>query len=149
MKRNRHDKILEIIREKDIETQEELAAALKESGYTVTQATVSRDIRQLGLSKSPSPSGKLRYVLIRKEENQPADKYARVLRDSFVSAESAQNLLVIRTVSGMAMAAAAALDAMDHTQIIGCIAGDDTIFAAMSTAEDAALLAEELRNQLQ
>ena len=149
MKRNRHDKILEIIREKDIETQEELAAALKESGYTVTQATVSRDIRQLGLSKSPSPSGKLRYVLIRKEENQPADKYARVLRDSFVSAESAQNLLVIRTVSGMAMAAAAALDAMDHTQIIGCIAGDDTIFAAMSTAEDAALLAEELRNLLQ
>ena len=149
MKRNRHDKILEIIREKDIETQEELAAALKESGYTVTQATVSRDIRQLGLSKSPSPSGKLRYVLIRKEENQPADRYARVLRDSFVSAESAQNLLVIRTVSGMAMAAAAALDAMDHTQIIGCIAGDDTIFAAMSTAEDAALLAEELRNQLQ
>lgn len=149
MKRNRHDKILEIIREKDIETQEELAAALKESGYTVTQATVSRDIRQLGLSKSPSPSGKLRYVLIRKEENQPSDKYARVLKDSFVSAENAQNLLVIRTVSGMAMAAAAALDAMDHTQIVGCIAGDDTIFAAMRTTEDAAAMAEDLRNQLQ
>ncbi|MBQ1923219.1 MAG: arginine repressor [Lachnospiraceae bacterium] len=149
MKRNRHDKILEIIREKDIETQEELAAALKDCGYTVTQATVSRDIRQLGLSKSPSPSGKLRYVLIRKEENQPSDKYARVLKDSFVSAENAQNLLVIRTVSGMAMAAAAALDAMDHSRIVGCIAGDDTIFAAMRSTEDAAAMAEDLRNQLQ
>ena len=85
MKRNRHDKILEIIREQEIETQGELARVLRENGYEVTQATVSRDIRRLGLTKAPGRSGKLRYVISPDRDAREADKYARVLRDGIVS----------------------------------------------------------------
>ena len=87
-------------------------------------------------------------MLIRKEENQPSDKYARVLKDSFVSAENAQNLLVIRTVSGMAMAVAAALDAMNWSEVAGCIAGDDTIFCAVHTPEEAIRVMEKIKESM-
>ena len=148
MKRNRHDKILEIIREQEIETQGEMARVLRENGYEVTQATVSRDIRRLGLTKAPGRSGKLRYVISPDRDALEADKYARVLRDGIVSVVPAQNLLVIRTSSGMAMAAAAALDGMQLPEVVGSIAGDDTIFVAVHSASEAEQLTEKLTAML-
>lgn len=137
MKKTRHEKIMEIIRESDIETQEELAGRLREAGFAVTQATVSRDIRELKLSKVASAGGGQRYAAMSRQDAPVDDKYIRVLRDAFSGAATAQNLLVIKTVSGMAMAVAAALDAVSFPEIVGSIAGDDTIFVAAGSAEEA------------
>ncbi|SFP84044.1 transcriptional regulator, ArgR family [Butyrivibrio proteoclasticus] len=145
MKRNRHDKIIEIIASNVVETQEQLAALLKEAGYDVTQATVSRDIRQMKLAKQATEDGKYKYVYTTADSDAMQDKYVSVLRAGYVSMDVAQNLLVIKTVSGMAMALAAAIDALDFPQIVGCIAGDDTIMIAIKTSEEAVEVMEELR----
>ena len=145
MKRNRHDKIIEIIASNVVETQEQLAALLKEAGYDVTQATVSRDIRQMKLAKQATEDGKYKYVYTTADSDVMQDKYVSVLRAGYVSMDVAQNLLVIKTVSGMAMALAAAIDALDFPQIVGCIAGDDTIMIAIKTSEEAVEIMEELR----
>ena len=145
MKLDRHKMIVELIGKYDIETQEELARRLREAGYQVTQATVSRDIRQLKLVKASVDRGRQKYV-IRQEIPAPADdKYVRVLKDSFVSMDMAQNILVIKTVSGMAMAVAAAVDAMNWNEVVGCIAGDDTIMCAIRTVEDTAAVMDKIR----
>lgn len=144
MKVERHSKIIEIIGKKDIETQEELADALNNEGYNVTQATVSRDIRELKLSKI-SVNGRQKYVVLNRNETVLVDKYKRVLKDGYVSMDMAQNILVIKTVSGMAMAVAAALDSMDWNEIVGTIAGDDTIMCAIRTVEDTKALMEKIR----
>ena len=144
MKKTRHRKIVEIIEKRDVETQEELAGYLKEAGFTVTQATVSRDIRELKLSKVPTGGGKQKYVILRQDDSHMGDKYIRVLRDGFVSMDMAQNILVIKTVSGMAMAVATALDNIGWKEIVGCIAGDDTIMCAIRTMEDAQTVMAEL-----
>ena len=136
MKKIRHRKIIELIEKYEIETQEELAGYLKEAGFSVTQATVSRDIRELKLSKVPSGSGKQKYAVLKHDESRMGDKYSRVLRDGFVSMDMAQNILVVKTVSGMAMAVAAALDALKFSEVVGCIAGDDTIMVAVRTVEE-------------
>ena len=130
MKSERQNKIIELIRKNNIETQEELADALNQAGYNVTQATVSRDIRELNLTKT-SVDGK-------------HQKYVNVMRDGFISMSVAQNLLVIKTVPGMASAVCAALDAMDLEEVVGSIAGDDTIMVATSSKEDATSLKERL-----
>lgn len=148
MKRTRHAKILEVIKKNEVETQEELAARLREAGFNVTQATVSRDIRELKLSKVPAHGGKQKYAALRQDDGYPGDKYVRALRDGYVSMDMAQNILVIRTVSGMAMAAAAALDELKFEEVVGCIAGDDTIFAAVRTVEETRALMEKIRNML-
>ena len=142
MKKTRHRKIVEIIEKRDVETQEELAGYLKEAGFTVTQATVSRDIRELKLSKVPTGGGKQKYVILRQDDSHMGDKYIRVLRDGFVSMDMAQNILVIKTVSGMAMAAA--LDALKFSEVVGCIAGDDTIMVAVRTVEDTQILMDKI-----
>lgn len=144
MKKSRHRKIAEIIESHEVETQEELAGYLKEAGFTVTQATVSRDIRELNLSKVPSGSGRQKYVVLKQDDSHLGDKYIRVLRDGFVSMDMAQNILVIKTVSGMAMAVAAALDALKFTEVVGCIAGDDTIMVAVRTVEETRTLTEKI-----
>ena len=126
MKTQRHAKIIELISKYSIETQEELAARLQEAGYQVTQATVSRDIRELKLTKMASEDGRQKYMVYQERDDVTNQKYVRVLRDGFLSMDMAQNILVIKTVSGMAMAVAAALDAMRWSEIVGCIAGDDT-----------------------
>jgi transcriptional regulator of arginine metabolism len=149
LKKNRHAKIVELIEQYEIETQEELADRLREAGYPVTQATVSRDIRELKLSKLPSGSGRLKYVAFRQDEAHLGDKYIRVLKEGYVSMEPAQNLLVIRTVSGMAMAVAAAVDALKLEEIVGCIAGDNTIMAAMRSAQDAVIVREKLQKMIE
>ena len=137
MKNKRQEKIIEIITERAIGTQEDLAAALKAAGFDVTQATVSRDIKQLGLIKTAAADSKGRYVLNRAGSVALGDKYTRVLQDGVVSMDLAMNILVIKTVSGMAMAVAAALDAMSIGSIVGTIAGDDTIMCAIRTPKDA------------
>ena len=104
MKTKRQTKMLELIKKHDIETQEELAAYLKEEGFEVTQATVSRDIRELKLSKIATGNGKQKYIILKNDDSHLGDKYIRVLRDGFVSMNMAQNILVIKTVQGMAMA---------------------------------------------
>lgn len=134
MKKNRHGKLIEIIQNYDVETQEELAAKLREAGFAVTQATVSRDIRELKLTKVPTTGGKQKYVILKQDDGHMEDKYIRVLRDGFISMDMAQNILVIRTVSGMAMAVAAAMDALNWKEIAGCIAGDDTIMCVVKEA---------------
>ena len=145
MKKARHEKIIELITKYEIETQEELVDRLREDGYEVTQATVSRDIRELKLSKIPNGKGQQKYVAFTQEEPHLGDKYSRVLKEGYVSMALAQNLLVLKTVSGMAMAVAAALDHMDCHEIVGSIAGDDTIMCAVRTVEDTAALMERLR----
>lgn len=144
MKKIRHRKIVEIIEKYDVETQEELAGYLKEAGLKVTQATVSRDIRELKLSKIPSGTGKQKYVVLKQDESFLGDKYIRVLRDGFTSMDMAQNILVVKTVSGMAMAVAAALDALKFPEVVGCIAGDDTIMVAVRTVEDTQALMDKI-----
>jgi len=143
MKVDRHSKIVELIGKYKIETQEELAARLKEAGYHVTQATVSRDIRELKLTKVQRDNGRQCYAVMQLHSDF-GEKYIRILRDCFVSMDMAQNILVIKTVSGMAMAVAAALDALRFAEVVGCIAGDDTIFVAVHTAEEARALKDKI-----
>jgi transcriptional regulator of arginine metabolism len=149
MKKSRHEKIVEIIGNKDVETQEELANCLKEAGFNVTQATVSRDIRELKLSKVSDGKGRQKYAVLGREESQLDDRYIRVLREGFASMDMAQNLVVIKTVSGMAMAVAAALDAMKFPEVLGCIAGDDTIMVASRTVEEAGELIHKIQGMLE
>ena len=145
MKQKRHEKIIELIERYDIETQEELADHLVEEGFQVTQATVSRDIRELKLSKVPGREGRQKYVLLNNQQHQMAEKYVGILREAFISMDRAQNILVVKTVSGMAMAAGAALDSIGWKEIVGCIAGDDTVMCAIRTAEDTETVMAELR----
>ncbi len=145
MKKNRHGRIIELIEEHDIETQEELAEWLRQDGYDVTQATVSRDIRALHLSKVPAGNGKQKYAALQQPGAGMGDKYARVLREGMTSMDTAQSVLVIKTVPGMAMAVAAALDAMHMKEIVGTIAGDDTIMMAIRSAGDAEVVMENVK----
>lgn len=148
MKKSRHEKIRELVGQYEIETQEELAERLKKEGYHVTQATVSRDIRELKLSKIPGEGGRQKYVIYENGDSQLGDKYIRVLKDGYASMDVAQNILVMKTVSGMAMAVAAAVDAMKMPEIVGCIAGDDTIMIAIRTADDTILVMDKIKKML-
>ncbi len=143
MKIARHEAILRLIEEHDVETQEELVRLLNENGFSVTQATVSRDIRELNLSKTASENGGVRYCVLMR--TPASGKYIRTFKEAVVSMETAGNLLVIKTESGMAMAAAAALDEFDKDEIVGCIAGDNTVFAAVKTPEAATAVLKELK----
>ena len=149
MKRSRHAKIVELIENYDIETQEDLAEFLKEAGFQVTQATVSRDIRELQLSKIPAGDGKQKYVVLRQDDSHLVDKYIRVLKDGLLSMDMAQNILVIKTVSGMASAVAVAVDAMKFKEIVGSIAGDDTIMMAVKTIEDTKTVMDKIHKMLE
>ena len=149
MKTKRQTKMLELIKKHDIETQEELSDYLQKEGYQVTQATVSRDIRELKLTKVAMSNGRQKYAALTEANEDLSEKYTRVFRDAFVSMDMAQNILVIKTVSGMAMAVAAAIDAMHLHEIVGCIAGDDTIMGAVRTVDDTILLMEKIKKLLE
>ena len=144
MKTSRQSKIIEIIQKNEVETQEELSEYLVREGYSVTQATVSRDIRELKLTKISMNNGRQKYAILNDATDDMSQKYARVLRDGFVSMDMAQNILVIKTVPGMAMAVCAALDAMHLYEIVGTIAGDDTIMCAVRSVEDTKNLMSKL-----
>lgn len=148
MKIDRHAKIVELINKYQIETQEELADRLNEEGFPVTQATVSRDIRNLKLTKIPAENGRQKYAVLKGDDGELADKYIRILKDGFISMDMAQNILVVKTVSGMAMAVAAALDAMKWNEVVGSIAGDDTIMCAVRSVDDTILLMEKMKKLL-
>ncbi|MBE5912072.1 arginine repressor [Pseudobutyrivibrio sp.] len=145
MKIERQTKILELIVKNEIGTQEELTAKLEEAGFNATQATVSRDIREMKLTKVADANGKLRYVAFKSTEDDMNEKYIRIFLDGFMSMDNAGNILVIKTVSGMAMAVAAALDHMDFPEIVGSIAGDDAIMCAVRTIDDTVLLMGKLK----
>lgn len=135
MKENRQNKIKEIIESKNIETQDELLAELIKAGFSTTQATISRDIREMKLTKVSDGAGKQKYTMIQNTDTDVIKKYHQVLNAGILSMDYAQNTIVIRTVSGMAMAVAAALDNMNLQGFMGCIAGDDTIFCVARSNE--------------
>lgn len=137
MKTRRQAKILELIQRNDVETQEELSAYLVREGFQVTQATVSRDIRELKLTKIAMDNGKQKYAVITDADSGMMEKYARVLREGFISMDLAKNIVVIKTVSGMAGAVCAAIDAMKFQEMVGSIAGDDTIICIIRDDEEA------------
>lgn len=145
MKTNRQSKIIEIIQKNEVETQDELSALLEKDGFRVTQATVSRDIRELKLTKIPTASGRQKYAVITDAPENLSKKYERVLREGFLSMDMAQNILVIKTVSGMASAVCAAIDAMKMREIVGSIAGDDTIMCAIRTVVDTYAVMKKIR----
>ena len=145
MKTRRQAKILELIQQNNVETQEELSAYLEREGYQVTQATVSRDIRELKLTKIATDNGRQKYAVIADADIGMLEKYARVLREGYVSMDIAQNILVIKTVSGMASAVCAAIDAMKMNEVVGSIAGDDTLICIIRTNDDAVMTMKKLR----
>lgn len=146
MKTKRQRKIIELITNYDIETQEELAAKLVENGFNVTQATISRDIRELNLTKIATKGGKQKYAVQSSSDIVSNSKYMRVLNDGIITMDTAGNILVVKTVSGMAMAVAAALDAMQIKEILGCIAGDDTIMCVVKHAEETDRVKEHIES---
>jgi transcriptional regulator of arginine metabolism len=148
MKARRQAKILELIRENDVETQEELSEYLEKEGFVVTQATVSRDIRELKLTKIATDNGRQKYAVIAESDSSMMDKYARVLREGFLSIDMAQNIVVIKTVSGMAGAVCAAVDAMKLDKVVGSIAGDDTLIIVIRTEEDAVRVIKRLNKMI-
>mgnify|MGYP001112467003 CR=1 FL=1 len=149
MKSKRHEKILELIRDNDIETQEQLLQQLQENGFNTTQATISRDIKQLHLVKEPTGQGRYRYaVSVQKTKLNFADKLRTIFRESVVSVEAAQNIVVLKTIEGMAQGAAFALDNMGDTDIVGTLAGDDTIFLVFHDTIQALDFCEQVKQML-
>lgn len=148
MKEQRQSKILSLIQKHEIETQEELAENLEKAGFKVTQATVSRDIRELKLTKVAGKNNAQKYVALINYENQISEKVIRVFKAGFVSMDIAQNILVIRTLTGMGNAVAAAIDAFNHEEIVGTLAGDDTIFCAIRNIEDMSIVIDKFQEVL-
>lgn len=149
MKNDRQARILEIIEREPIDTQEQLQQRLLEQGISCTQATISRDIKQMHLIKEPVGQGKYRYaVSIQRNRLNVADKLRTIFRESIVSIDSAQNIVVIKTMAGLANAAAAALDSMNITDVVGSLAGDDTAFLVMRDTESAATFCDEIHEML-
>ena len=145
MKSRRHSKILDIIAQYPIETQDELLTRLKNEGYKATQATISRDIKDLRLVKTLGSDGKYRYVSASKNSTDIRSNFSSLFASSVNSIDFAQNIVVIKTLSGMAQAVCAALDSNDYKAVVGTIAGDDTIFIACRSSQLAVNLTEELK----
>ena len=149
MKNDRQSRILEIIEQENVETQEQLQQRLQEQGVICTQATISRDIKQLHLVKEPVGQGRYRYtVSSQRSRLNVADKLRGIFRESIVSIDNAQNIVVIKTMSGLANAAGAAIDNMDLPDLVGSLAGDDTAILIMRTNEAAAEFCSEIHKML-
>lgn len=148
MKVTRHAKILEIINSKDIETQEELADELKKSGMNITQATVSRDIKELKLIKVLSESGKYKYATIIHTENFLSNKLVNIFSQTVIGIESVDKFVVLKTISGSASAAAEAIDSLNFDGIAGTIAGDNTIFVLTRDNEKAQIITRKMKKMI-
>ena len=142
MKIARHAKILELIENYEIETQDELAQKLCEEGFHVTQATVSRDIREMKLTKIATEKGKQKYAVISSHDSEVTERMTRVFKEAVTKMDYAQN--IIHTLGGMGMAVAVALDNMQNSEILGTIAGDDTVFCVVRSHNQAAVIIEKL-----
>jgi transcriptional regulator of arginine metabolism len=149
VKLQRHAKILEIIDINDVETQEELTEFLTKSGFTATQATVSRDIKELNITKIPIRNGGYKYAAANTGESAAnSNRLAKIFRESVTSADSAQNIVVIKTLPGLANGACSALDSMPGLDIVGTIAGDDTAFLLMRTDTEAKQFLGQIKEML-
>lgn len=145
MKLARHTKILELIENYDIETQDELVQKLHQEGFMVTQATVSRDIREMKLTKVSTEKGRQKYAVISGSQDlEITERLTRVFKEAVLKMDYAQNMIVIKTLEGMGMAVAVALDNMQNTEILGTIAGDDTVFCVVRTQNQAAMIIDKL-----
>jgi len=140
----RQSKILEVISGLEIETQEDLVKLLNEEGLKITQATISRDIKELGLIKVLGSNKKYKYVYADSDEQQISTKLLNMLRESVISIKTAQNMIVIKTLSGSANTAGMAVDKLNYHEIVGCVAGDDTLLVILESAEDAVFIKDKL-----
>lgn len=148
MKRNRQEKLLELISRYEIETQDELIARLRENGFNATQATISRDIRELQIAKMTTGRGTYRYVLPKHAEPAPAVSFSAALIDSIVKVQYAQNIVVLKTYPGLASAVAGGIDRMQVGQLLGCVAGDDTILIVTQDEDCARMFSEQVHDLL-
>ena len=148
MKKRRQAKIIELITQNEIETQEELQDMLNSFGFEVTQATISRDIKELRLVKELSSKGRYIYSTGKKNADNIAHRVGGIFNETIISIDFAMNIIVIKCFAGMANAACAAIDSMNHGEILGTIAGDDTIFVLTRTESDARMLARHLKEML-
>ena len=150
MKKNRQEKMLELISRYEIDTQDELISLLREHGYDVTQATVSRDIRELKIAKLTTGKGTYRYVLPKQQpETGSGMKFSSTLIDSIISVDHACNIVVLKTYSGLAQAVAVGIDGMNMHQVLGCVAGDDTIMIVSRDENCATVIADRIRSLIQ
>lgn len=148
MKTVRQVAILDIIEKQEIETQEELASALNARGIRVTQATVSRDIKELRLLKVLTPSGKYKYATGDQADNNLTDRFIRMLAESLLSVSSANNLIVVKTLSGSANVAAEALDSMHWPEVLGTLAGDNTLLLIIRSNEETITVTSRIREMM-
>lgn len=148
MKKKRLEKIIEIVTENEVETQDELISYLRQAGFDVTQATVSRDIRELNLTKVMHGQGKYRYVMARKEDGIRALNINHALADAILRAEYAQNLVVVHTYPGMAQAIALEVDNLGHNAILGTVAGDDTVLIVTRDTDSAATVSGLIKDMI-
>jgi len=149
MKNDRQSMILQIIGEESIETQEQLLIRLQDRGISSTQATISRDIKQMHLIKEPVGHGVYKYAVSgNRTRLNFAEKLRTIFRESITSIDSAQNIVVVKTMPGLASAACAALDDMDISYMMGSLAGDDTAFLVMRDTESAAVFCDEIKSML-
>ena len=148
MKNSRHSKILELINKYPITTQEELIERLKSEGYDVTQSTISRDIKQLRLTKTMLPDGKYRYQASPSAEKGAKNNFGTIFSSSVISIVCVKNIVVIKTFSGLAQAACAALDMMSFDPVVGTLAGEDTIIVICNDDESAEVCCEDLKEYI-
>lgn len=142
MRISRHNKILEIIKTNDVKSQDQLQEMLESAGYKVTQATISRDIKELQLVKSQSKNGTYRYVSSKNDDRPVSDRFLRIFRETTLSYIAAQNLIVVRTLSGCSSAAAEAIDCLELDHIVGSIAGDNTLLIVVDHEDNASSVIE-------
>jgi len=148
MKSSRHDKILEIIGKYEVETQDDLIERLRNEGFNVTQATVSRDIRELKLSKISTARGTYRYVQSRRHPNESNVRFNNALIESILKVDFANNIIVLKTLPGLASAVATGIDSIHLVEILGSIAGDDTIMVVTRDSESAAEISDKLKHMM-
>jgi transcriptional regulator of arginine metabolism len=146
MKNSRQSKIIEIIENNVVETQEELAELLRANGINITQATVSRDIKELRLIKVLDESGRYKYAMLKNQDNYQNDRLVKMFADSVINIDYSGNMIVLKTIPGTASAAAAAIDGLGWKEIIGSLAGDDAIFIVVRENEDIRHLVEKFEN---
>ena len=149
MKTARQRKLIELIENNDIYTQEDLAKMLNDSGFDVTQATISRDLRDLNITKMSENGGQQKYVTVQEKKSQFNDKLLKVMKAGYISMDYAENIIVIKTSSGMAMAVAASVDALSWSEIVGVDAGDDTILCVIRHKEKVFEVMERLKKMLE
>lgn len=150
-KNRRHSKIIDIIRNEHIETQDELTEKLNQAGFAATQATVSRDIKELQLVKTLTSDNRYRYTIPSKTtSSQPLlpSKFFGIIREGIISAEQAQNIVVVKCYSGMAQGVCAAIDSLEREDVVGSIAGDDTIFLAAHDSVAAKKIVDNIKETL-